>query len=163
MEVDDRHTCCFATQEKAWTRDLDGVPWELYSVVGDATGFGASPRGGTPVDKTLPPVELAELQAAIDDPDVIVIDAQGPGGFETAHLTGAVGFRLEDVAEQAADAIGDPDRRVILYCTDQDCIGAEFIGTSLAQAGYTNLGRYPDGIAGWQDSGLPVASDPPAS
>ncbi len=43
--VDDAHTCCFATQEKAWTRDVDGVPWELYTVVADAAHFGAHPHG----------------------------------------------------------------------------------------------------------------------
>lgn len=54
VKVDDPHTCCFATQEKAWTRDPDGVPWELYTVVDDTQHFGANPHGGTPVDKTHP-------------------------------------------------------------------------------------------------------------
>ena len=158
VEVDEPHTCCFATQEKAWTQDADGVPWELYTVVADAAGFGASPRGGTPVDVMMPPVELSELQAALDDETVVVIDAQGAGGYETAHIEGAVNFALDDVEQQAAAVIGDPDRRVIVYCSDVDCLGAEFIGTLLVQAGFTNVGRYPDGVAGWREAGLPVAT-----
>jgi lactoylglutathione lyase len=158
VEVDDPHTCCFATQEKAWTQDLDGVPWELYTVLADASGFGASPRGGTPLDVMLPPIDLRELQAALDDDISVVIDAQGRGGYESAHLRGAIDFDLDTVEQQAAVHIGDSDRRVIVYCTDSDCLGAEYVGTLLVQAGYTNVARYSPGVAGWRDAGLPVVT-----
>jgi len=39
--VDDTHTCCFATQDKVWTIDADGAPWEIYTVVADTEVFGA--------------------------------------------------------------------------------------------------------------------------
>lgn len=39
--VDDTHTCCYATQDKVWTQDPDGVPWETYTVVAEADEFGA--------------------------------------------------------------------------------------------------------------------------
>ncbi len=38
--VDDTHTCCFATQDKVWTQAPDGVPWETYTVIDDASEFG---------------------------------------------------------------------------------------------------------------------------
>ena len=158
VEVDDEHTCCFATQEKAWTRDVDGVPWEIYTVTDDTPNFGMSPRGGTPVDKVLPPVDVDELREALADPDIVVIDAQGNGGWDKAHLDGAVDFALEDVAGQAAEAIGDLDRRVVLYCTDADCIGSEFVGTQLVQAGYRNVGRFGPGIDGLTGTDLPVVT-----
>ena len=41
FKVDDTHTCCYATQDKVWTQDPDGVPWETYTVVADTAGFGA--------------------------------------------------------------------------------------------------------------------------
>lgn len=156
VEVDDPHTCCYATQEKAWTQDPDGVPWELYTVTAEADHFGASPRGGTPVDMVLPPVTIDELEAALDDPEVIVLDAQGPGGFASAHIGGAVDIDLDAVPEQAASVIGELDRRVIVYCTDAECRGAEFVGTLLVQAGYTNVGRFPGGVAAWQAAGRAV-------
>ena len=46
IEVDDPHTCCYATQEKAWANDPEGIPWEMYTVVEDTAHFGASPRAG---------------------------------------------------------------------------------------------------------------------
>jgi catechol 2,3-dioxygenase-like lactoylglutathione lyase family enzyme len=41
FKIDDTHTCCYATQDKVWTQDPDGVPWETYTVVDDAEVFGA--------------------------------------------------------------------------------------------------------------------------
>ena len=48
--VDDPHTCCDATQEKAWTRDADGIPWELPTVTADGDHFGANPHGTVAAD-----------------------------------------------------------------------------------------------------------------
>ena len=154
VEVDEAHTCCFATQEKAWTRDDDGVPWELYTVVADTENFGCSPRSGTPVDMMLPPVDVDELRAALNDPNVVVIDAQGVGRFDAEHIAGAIDFGLDDVVAQAAEHIGALDRPVVLYCSDLECVGSEYVGTLLVQAGYSNVRRYPDGLAGWRDAGL---------
>ncbi|MBN4047418.1 VOC family protein [Acidimicrobiaceae bacterium AH-315-P05] len=156
--VDDAHTCCFATQEKAWARDADGVPWELYTVVADTEDFGANPHDVAPLDKLLPPVSVDELQAALDDPNVVVIDAQGNGGYDTAHLEGAVDFSLDDVVGQAPQNIDAKDQRVVVYCTDADCLGAEFVGTQLVEAGYSNVGRFPGGVDAWATSGRPTES-----
>ncbi len=156
VRVDDPHTCCFATQEKAWTRDPDGVPWELYAVTADTEQFGANPHGGTPVDRILPPATLDELRQAIADPAVVVIDAQGEGGFARAHIDGALDFDLDDAAGQAARVTSSMDTPIVLYCTDVRCLGSEFVGTQLVEAGYTNVRRFPGGIAEWTDAGLPV-------
>lgn len=157
VQVDDPHTCCFATQEKAWTRDPDGVPWELYTVTAQTEHFGANPHGGTAVDRVVPPVSLEELQKAIADPAVVVIDAQGEGGYERAHIPGALNFGLDDVPAQAASAIPSTDTPVVLYCTDSRCLGSEFIGTQLVEAGYRDVRRFPGGIAAWRDAGLSMA------
>jgi catechol 2,3-dioxygenase-like lactoylglutathione lyase family enzyme len=45
FKVDDTHTCCFATQDKVWTQDPDGVPWEIYTVLTDTSDFGARAHG----------------------------------------------------------------------------------------------------------------------
>jgi len=29
-------TCCYAKADKFWTRDADGMPWEMYAVIADA-------------------------------------------------------------------------------------------------------------------------------
>ena len=35
-EVEESTTCCFAVQDKVWTSDPDGAPWEIYTVLADA-------------------------------------------------------------------------------------------------------------------------------
>ena len=37
-EVQESTTCCYAVQDKAWVDDPDGVPWEVYTVLADASG-----------------------------------------------------------------------------------------------------------------------------
>ena len=35
-DVQESTTCCYAVQDKAWVRDPDGAPWEVYTVLADA-------------------------------------------------------------------------------------------------------------------------------
>jgi catechol 2,3-dioxygenase-like lactoylglutathione lyase family enzyme len=51
VEVQESTTCCFAVQDKVWTNDPDGAPWEYYTVLTDASdevGLGCSTEGCTP-------------------------------------------------------------------------------------------------------------------
>ncbi len=53
-EVQESTTCCYAVQDKAWVRDPDGAPWELYTVLADApdeTGLGCSTEACTPAEE----------------------------------------------------------------------------------------------------------------
>lgn len=150
VQVDDVHTCCYATQEKAWTLDADGVPWELYTVVADTEDFGANPHA---LDLLLPPVSIDQLANAVEDDRIVVIDAQGDGKFERDHIPGALNFQLDDVLGQAAAQLPDTSTPIVLYCTDSDCLGAEFVGTQLVEAGYTDVRRFPGGIAQWAEHG----------
>lgn len=34
--VEEASACCYATQDKAWVADPDGLAWEVYRVLGDA-------------------------------------------------------------------------------------------------------------------------------
>lgn len=39
-------TCCYATSEKSWIADPDGVRWEAFLTHGDSTVYGDSPDFG---------------------------------------------------------------------------------------------------------------------
>ena len=41
-------TCCFAEQDKTYVTDPDALPWEIYTVLGDADQL--TPAGGTCCD-----------------------------------------------------------------------------------------------------------------
>ena len=50
-EVQESTTCCYAVQDKAWVDDPDGAPWEVYTVLADAseeTGLGCSTESCQP-------------------------------------------------------------------------------------------------------------------
>lgn len=163
VKLDDPHTCCYATQEKAWAQDPEGLLWEIYTVVGDTPNFGVSPSGGTPVDVVLPPVDVATVEAAIAEGTATVIDAQGhdAGRYDVAHIPGSLDFDLHSVLEQAAAEVPDKNQPIIVSCTDAECLGSEFVGTLLVQAGYTRVSRFPGGVAEWGASGRPVGSVEP--
>jgi catechol 2,3-dioxygenase-like lactoylglutathione lyase family enzyme len=38
-KVEDEQTCCYATQNKVWASDPQGLRWEFYRVLADAEGF----------------------------------------------------------------------------------------------------------------------------
>jgi uncharacterized glyoxalase superfamily protein PhnB len=40
--VEDEQTCCYATQNKVWTSDPQGMRWEWYRVIEDSESFGAA-------------------------------------------------------------------------------------------------------------------------
>jgi catechol 2,3-dioxygenase-like lactoylglutathione lyase family enzyme len=35
--LEDNTTCCYAVQDKVWVSDPDGAPWEIYTVLADAS------------------------------------------------------------------------------------------------------------------------------
>jgi len=43
-------TCCYAKSEKSWISDPDGVVWEAFFTIGEATTYGDSPALGTLAD-----------------------------------------------------------------------------------------------------------------
>jgi catechol 2,3-dioxygenase-like lactoylglutathione lyase family enzyme len=42
--VEDQKTCCYATANKVWSTDPQGMRWEWYRVVEDSKTFGAEPQ-----------------------------------------------------------------------------------------------------------------------
>jgi catechol 2,3-dioxygenase-like lactoylglutathione lyase family enzyme len=40
--VEDEETCCYATQDKVWSVDPEGLRWEFYRVLEDTEAFGDS-------------------------------------------------------------------------------------------------------------------------
>ena len=37
--VEDEATCCYATQDKVWAQEPQGLRWEFYRILRDAPGF----------------------------------------------------------------------------------------------------------------------------
>lgn len=42
--VEDAQTCCYASQNKVWSSDPQGLRWEWYRIIEDAETFGSDPN-----------------------------------------------------------------------------------------------------------------------
>jgi len=47
--VEDAQTCCYATQNKVWALDPQGMRWEFYQIVEDSETVGSAPGAEAPV------------------------------------------------------------------------------------------------------------------
>ncbi len=59
-EVEEETTCCYAVQDKVWVTDPDGAPWEVYTVLADAS---AEPGLSCSSSARCTPVETEEVEA----------------------------------------------------------------------------------------------------
>lgn len=50
--VEDEQTCCYATQNKVWALDPQGMRWEYYRIVEDADNFASGGDFEAPAEPT---------------------------------------------------------------------------------------------------------------
>ena len=50
--VEDEQTCCYATQNKVWALDPQGMRWEYYRIIQDADNFGSGDDFEAPAETT---------------------------------------------------------------------------------------------------------------
>jgi hypothetical protein len=62
--VEEGSTCCFARQDKVWSKDPDGVRWEWYRVLADAETFGEAPAEPAEAARRDPPASAAAPEPA---------------------------------------------------------------------------------------------------
>ncbi len=64
-------------------------------------------------------VSLEEFNAMAGEGDTLILDARSPAAFAAGHIRGAVNLTFTDfTAGFLAKAIGDPDRRILIYCNN---------------------------------------------
>jgi rhodanese-related sulfurtransferase len=99
-----------------------------------------------------------ELQKAIANDAVTVIDALGGQYHAQQHLPGALPLVLADVDAQAPTLLPDLDAAIVTYCSDEFCPNSTQVAERLTRLGYTNVRKYKEGIKDWTEAGLPVES-----
>ena len=64
-------------------------------------------------------VSLAQFQAMAREPNTIILDARSADAFQRGHIDGAINLSFTDfTAKSLADAIGDPQTRILIYCNN---------------------------------------------
>ncbi len=99
-----------------------------------------------------------ELEAAIENGEVTLVDALPSAYFEQQHLPGAVNLYVEDAAARAAEVLPDKNASIVAYCSNEACPNSEGVARTLTRLGYTDVRKYREGIQDWVEAGLPTES-----
>lgn len=64
-------------------------------------------------------VGLAQFQTMAREENTIILDARSANAYRQGHIDGAINLSFTDfTAKSLADAIGDPNTRILIYCNN---------------------------------------------
>ena len=64
-------------------------------------------------------ITLEQFQAMARDGNTLILDARSPAAYARGHLEGAVNVSFTDfTAQYLREQIGDPNRRILIYCNN---------------------------------------------
>ena len=94
-----------------------------------------------------------ELKAMLDRGDEVkLIMALSRWAFDAKHIPGSLHF---DTPDELLAAVR-PDDRVVVYCSNVDCLASVALYRELVRRGYRDVRRYAGGLLDWEDAGLPL-------
>ena len=102
-------------------------------------------------------ISTEDLKSLIDSKKpVIVLDARKKlsGGL----LPGAKQLPYTADEKEVHKVLGSTakDAQIIVYCANIDCPVSKYLAENLVALGYTNVYKYPDGIAAWIQKGYSI-------
>ena len=103
-----------------------------------------------------PDISIKELQKAIKDGKVAVIDVNGATTYKKGHIPTAISFASngKDLAKHLPK---DKNTLVVAYCGGPGCRAYQRGAKAAAKLGYKNVKHLSAGISGWTRSGAEVA------
>jgi rhodanese-related sulfurtransferase len=103
-------------------------------------------------------ISRTDLETAIKEGTVTVVDALGGEYWAKQHLPGAIPLVAADVPAQAATLLPNRAAPIVTYCSNAACPNSGQVAALLEGLGYTNVRKYREGIEDWSDAGLPLES-----
>ena len=103
-----------------------------------------------------PDISIKELQKAIEDGKVAVIDVNGAGSYKKGHIPSAISF-ASNGKQLSKHLPKDKKTLVVAYCGGPGCSAYKRGASAAAKLGYTNVKHLSAGISGWKRSGAEVA------
>ncbi|MFC7228280.1 sulfurtransferase [Salinirubellus salinus] len=112
-----------------------------------------------------PLVEMDTVEAALSDPDTVVVDTREQWEYEEGHIPGAVRLDWLELVDQDSRGLRpveeirailrerdiDPERRVVLYCNTARRISHTYV--VLRHLGFTDLAFYEGSLTEWEAEG----------
>ena len=103
-----------------------------------------------------PDISIKELQKAIEDGKVAVIDVNSPSSYNKGHIPTAISFASKG-KQLAKHLPEDKNTLVVAYCGGPGCSAYKRGASAAAKLGYKNVKHLSAGISGWKRSGSEVA------
>ncbi|MBA2368159.1 MAG: rhodanese-like domain-containing protein [Candidatus Protochlamydia sp.] len=101
-------------------------------------------------------VNTLELKKMIEShPSLVIIDARPSKRFAT-HIPDAKSLPYDSADALINSTLPDKNAPIVVYCISKECPVSGTLAEKLVHRGYSNVFKYPDGIAGWEDSGNQV-------
>ncbi len=99
-----------------------------------------------------PDITMEELQEAIDDNKVTLIDVNGSDSYAEAHIPGAIDY-MEVKGDFATELPAEKDALIVAYCGSPQCGAYAKAADAAKDLGYTNVKHFSQGISGWKKAG----------
>ncbi len=101
-------------------------------------------------------VSAEELRARLLRGDVVLLDVRPEAEYRAGHLPGAVSIPLDELERRLSEL--PAERTVVAYCRGPYCVYADDALELLATRGW-KVARLEEGVAEWQQAGLPLESE----
>ena len=101
-------------------------------------------------------IGVDDLDAAIKDGKVTLLDVNGSESFAKGHIPGAVNFEaVEDLAKILPQ---DKESLIVAYCGGPKCKAYKSGANAATELGYKNVKHLSAGISGWKSAGKETES-----
>jgi rhodanese-related sulfurtransferase len=102
-----------------------------------------------------PDIAIADLEKAIKDGKVTVLDVNGSRSYSKGHIPGAIDFRANK--DKIASVLPkDKSALVVAYCGGPSCSAYKAAAEAAEKLGYTNVKHLSAGISGWKVAQKPT-------
>jgi len=100
-------------------------------------------------------MDRAELLAASDAGDVVVLDVRPGDEYAAGHLPGAISIPLDELAARISEIPADVE--IVAYCRGRYCVLSHRAVRTLTEHGY-DARLAADGMLEWYGDGVPTAT-----
>jgi rhodanese-related sulfurtransferase len=109
----------------------------------------------TAAEAEFPDISIKELDKAIKDKKVVVIDVNGSSSYKKGHVPTAIDFAAhkKDLAKVLPE---DKKVLVVAYCGGPTCSAYKSAATAAKELGYENVKHLSAGISGWMQAEMAV-------
>jgi rhodanese-related sulfurtransferase len=108
--------------------------------------------------KTLTAEKLTKLRD--ENHDFLLINTLDESQFGKTKIPGSINIpqAQEDFVERVEQEAGGKDKKIVVYCANEQCNSSPQAAEKLEQAGFTEVYDFETGAEGWQEAGQELAA-----